>query len=188
MDPIVLADLLLASRGRLEEAARRVLTWALEHQRGRSIALWRAEKDEILLECGISLDHESIRAANDAWAANREELLAGRPVSLGNSAFVPTRTENYFVFIDGSERQGVRSFDLALTSTMGGVAARAIRSAKLPPDLPSKGEDAALEIVAALEQHEWNIARVARAKGVTRKTVYDWMRKYQIPRRRVKKS
>jgi hypothetical protein len=188
MDAIVLADLLLASRGRFDEAARRVLTWALEHQRGRSIALWRAEKEEIVLECGISLDHESIRAANDAWVANREELLAGRPVSLGHSAFVPTRTENYFVFIDGIERRGVRSLDLAMTATMGGVAARAIRSSKLPPDLSSKSEDAALDIVATLEQHEWNIARVARARGVTRKTVYDWMKKYEIPRRRVKKS
>jgi transcriptional regulator of acetoin/glycerol metabolism len=75
-----------------------------------------------------------------------------------------------------------------MTATMGGVAARAIRSSKLPADLSSKSEDAALDIVATLEQHEWNIARVARARGVTRKTVYDWMKKYEIPRRRVKKS
>jgi len=109
----------------------------------------------------MSLDHESIRAANEAWAANRKELLAGRPVSLGNYAFVPTRTENYFVFIDGSERQGVRSFDLSLTATIGGVAAMAIRNAKRPSDLSSKGEDAAKDIGATLEQHEWNISRVA---------------------------
>jgi transcriptional regulator of acetoin/glycerol metabolism len=97
--------------------------------------------------------------------------------------------ENYFVFIDGVQRRGARALDLAMTATIGGVAAKAIRAGKLPPDLPANDEEAAVQdIIATLELHEWNIARVARVKGVTRKTVYDWMKKYEIPRRRVKRS
>lgn len=37
-----------------------------------------------------------------------------------------------------------------------------------------------------LRQNDWNIARVARLEGVTRKTIYDWLEKYQIPREKVR--
>lgn len=39
-----------------------------------------------------------------------------------------------------------------------------------------------------LDRHEWNIARVARAKGVTRLTIYEQMRRWGIERRKVAKS
>jgi len=37
-----------------------------------------------------------------------------------------------------------------------------------------------------LRHNDWNIARVARLEGVTRKTIYDWLEKYEIPRERVR--
>ena len=39
-----------------------------------------------------------------------------------------------------------------------------------------------------LEQHEWNVARVARVLGVTRTTVYNRMRRQGVPRERVLKT
>jgi two-component system NtrC family response regulator len=38
-------------------------------------------------------------------------------------------------------------------------------------------------LLAALEQHEWNLARVARALGVTRPTVYARMDRLKIERK-----
>jgi transcriptional regulator of acetoin/glycerol metabolism len=42
--------------------------------------------------------------------------------------------------------------------------------------------------VALLRFNEWNIARVARIKGVTRKTIYDWLARYEIEREKVIRS
>jgi hypothetical protein len=44
------------------------------------------------------------------------------------------------------------------------------------------------QLFLLLERHEWNIARVARAKGVTRLTIYEQMRRWGIERQRVLKG
>ena len=43
-------------------------------------------------------------------------------------------------------------------------------------------------LLSALERHEWNIARVARLIGVTRRTIYLRLKRYKIDRRRVPKT
>jgi transcriptional regulator of acetoin/glycerol metabolism len=43
-------------------------------------------------------------------------------------------------------------------------------------------------LVAALDRHEWNIARVARLAGVTRRTIYLRLKRYKIDRQRVPKT
>ena len=50
------------------------------------------------------------------------------------------------------------------------------------------GEIERRRLVAALERHEWNIARVARLIGVTRRTIYLRLKRYKIDRRRVPKT
>ena len=52
----------------------------------------------------------------------------------------------------------------------------------------SGGEIERRRLLAALERHEWNIARVARLMGVTRRTVYLRLKRYKIDRRRVPKT
>jgi transcriptional regulator with GAF, ATPase, and Fis domain len=41
------------------------------------------------------------------------------------------------------------------------------------------------DLVLVLEQNDWNIARVSRALDVTRPTIYQWLERLGIPRRRV---
>src|SRR5437016_6253274 len=43
-------------------------------------------------------------------------------------------------------------------------------------------------LMAALERHEWDIARVARLIGVTRRTIYLRLKRYKIHRQRVPKT
>ena len=42
------------------------------------------------------------------------------------------------------------------------------------------------QLVHLLEQHEWNLARVARAKDVSRPTIYAWMDRLGIERKHVR--
>jgi DNA-binding NtrC family response regulator len=44
------------------------------------------------------------------------------------------------------------------------------------------------KLLLLLNRNEWNIARVARLMGVTRRTVYLRLQRYNIPRERVPKS
>jgi Bacterial regulatory protein, Fis family/GAF domain len=44
------------------------------------------------------------------------------------------------------------------------------------------------KLLLLLNRNEWNIARVARMMGVTRRTVYLRLQRYKIPRERVSKS
>lgn len=45
-----------------------------------------------------------------------------------------------------------------------------------------------VKLTLALERNEWNVSRVARLFGVTRMTVYNRMRRANVPRQRVPKS
>lgn len=44
------------------------------------------------------------------------------------------------------------------------------------------------KLLLLLNRNEWNIARVARLIGVTRRTIYLRLRRYKIPRERLRKS
>ena len=44
------------------------------------------------------------------------------------------------------------------------------------------------KLLLLLNRNEWNIARVARLMGVTRRTVYLRLQRYKIPRERVLKT
>jgi transcriptional regulator of acetoin/glycerol metabolism len=44
------------------------------------------------------------------------------------------------------------------------------------------------KLLLLLNRNEWNIARVARLMGVTRRTIYLRLERYKIPRERVRKS
>jgi hypothetical protein len=82
------------------------------------------------------------------------------------------------------------------------VVARTVAASLARPNAPGTAEPQAWDhyiertppeeierrrLVLLLERHEWNVARVARALGVTRATVYLRLRRHGIPRRRVPK-
>lgn len=55
--------------------------------------------------------------------------------------------------------------------------------------LAPRSEDRDRErLLLSLNRYEWNVSRVARDLGVTRRTIYIWMKKYGIERRRVPKG
>ncbi len=55
-------------------------------------------------------------------------------------------------------------------------------------EVPSPRDVERGQLLRLLEQHEWNIARVARLMGVTRRTIYLRLERYGIPRQRVPKG
>lgn len=169
------------------EASRRTLDWLLLHTRARSIALWRAEGDEITLEISVGADADTLACARSLWQRrDPTALAAGRPLVDESALMVATRPSDTLVYVDGVDPKTVD-----VESLVDGAAVAAVALRRGPSGMGVQASSATAlrreELVATLRLHEWNIARVARVKGVTRKTIYDWLARYEIPREHVPK-
>ncbi len=168
------------------DAALKILGWIQKHNRARSVALWREEEGELLMEISVAADEDTISGARTLWAGGRAALKAGGPLSGESQVLAPTKQAGVYVYLDGVTPKRV---DLKTTVEGAGIAALALR--RLRPGASRREMDDDLkreELIATLNLHEWNIARTARARSVTRKTIYDWMAKHKIARERVSKS
>ena len=179
------ASLLLEARGP-RDAARRTLAWLLDHTDARSIGIWRTEGEGLALELSCAVDQDTLDGAAGLWAKHSKALVAGSAAQETNHAMIPTRPPGYFVYLDGIDPKRV---DFAFVADGGAVALKALH--RSGASLPSRARSGGLhreELLATLRLHEWNLARVARVKGVSRKTIYDWLVRYDIPRERIPKS
>jgi len=183
---VEIADLLLQGSSP-REAARLILNWLLERHGARSIGLWRAEAEKgLMLELGTAIDQKTIDSARALWASDPSALETGHCVLGDREVFVPIRIAGVFVYVDGVDP---RRLDLAALADAATVAAKALqRTTTSPATSAALASTRREELVALLRFNEWNIARVARIKGVTRKTIYDWLARYEIEREKVIRS
>jgi hypothetical protein len=98
------------------------------------------------------------------------------------------------LFIDGPKVVGGSSF----MDTYAIVFANclAVRSLDPSPALanylgtltPTSDDREREKLLLSLNRYEWNLSRVARDIGVTRRTIYVWLKKFGIERRRIAKG
>jgi len=183
---IDIAGILLDSNSP-RDAASRTLAYLLQRSRARSISLWRLEEDSIALEMSVDADEDTIRGARTLWGSSRAAGAdPGASVRGERSILVPTHgVSDSWAYLDGVD-PGTVGVDQ--TSTGAAVAVKALRRTRVGggrmEDFQALRRE---ELIATLNLYEWNIARVSRAKGVTRKTIYDWLGKLNIPRQYVPK-
>jgi hypothetical protein len=105
------------------------------------------------------------------------------------------------LYVDSQEPHFCDAHDLDRLSKFSRIVAKSVRDHDAPGGPPGGGdswesylertpvEDMEREkLLLLLNRNEWNIARVARMMGVTRRTVYLRLQRYNIPRERVPKS
>jgi GAF domain-containing protein len=155
-----------------------------------------------------SHERESLEAGETLYVPERDadrrlSRLAGRnlPVSL---AVVPVRVQDVLVallYVDSGDPHFCAPHDLERLPKLSRILAKAVSDATdAPGPAPrSGGWEAYLErtpvehmerekLLLLLNRNEWNIARVARLMGVTRRTIYLRLQRYNIPRERVAKT
>ena len=119
-------------------------------------------------------------------------------------AIVPVFEEDdllALLYVDSLEPHFCDSHDLGRLSKFSRIIAKAVTENATPGDARGSGEawEAYLErtpvedmerekLLLLLNRNEWNIARVARLMGVTRRTIYLRLQRYNIPRERVPKG
>ena len=150
--------------------------------------------------------HEAFRKGEtlyvaDCAAERRVTLPADRPVP-ASFVIVPVLQEEQLLallYVDSQEPHFCDNHDLERLAKFSRIVAKAVTDTVVPhrssPDAwetyleRTPVEDMEREkLLLLLNRNEWNIARVARMMGVTRRTVYLRLQRYNIPRERVPKS
>jgi hypothetical protein len=187
MDLTHFAALLMDADGP-RDAAERTLRWLKEQYRARAVALWHLDSDRgLVLDLSVGVDDKALEGAKELAARDPDRMARQEPIVDGGRILVPTRPKGSYLYLDGID---ARRLNLSVAAEGATVAFNALKRADSPVTYRGRnhGDLFRDELIATLRLHEWNVARVARVKGVTRKTVYDWLDKYAIPREHVRRS
>lgn len=180
----------------LEETLRVVVTQARATRGGVFTA---QESPELLAGCGVT--QEMLDRVRDAWIREREKLEDGRPICGGCWSVWPVESRQgaLLVYVAAETSLHVSPVREAITGAAALLATAVHADSATEGTVIEEAVDRFLEVTSReaierrqlmtlLNRHEWNIARVARALGCNRVTVYKRMRRLGVPRLRVCRS
>jgi transcriptional regulator with GAF, ATPase, and Fis domain len=153
---------------------------------------------------GDSLRQGQTVYVGDCEAERRISLPSAERPGPASFAVVPVFDEETLVallYVDSGEPHFCDSHDLERLSKFSRILAKAVTESSSPVEAGQTSEawQSYLErtpvedmerekLLLLLNRNEWNIARVARLMGVTRRTIYLRLQRYGIPRERVPKT
>ena len=186
-----LASVLVAQAPR--QQASNVLSFLVNRARAGGGALLTFRDHSLVLFCSTpDLEAASVVRAWGAWDAHRARIESGETIQTPDQVLAPLKDEGTLVGL--LHLDAPQGFDASLLSTFGLVLAKAVQSdltGERPlavseiVDVPEQSKD---RLVSLLHRNEWNIARVARVMGVTRRTIYLRLKRYGIDRQVVPRS
>ena len=151
---------------------------------------------------------DSLRQGEIVYVSDRANERRLGPLSHDSSgpasfAVVPVFDDEALVallYVDSEETHFCDGHDLERLGKFSRIIAKAVTDSAAPaPVVPAESWESYLErtpvedmerekLLLLLNRNEWNIARVARLMGVTRRTVYLRLQRYGIPRERVPRT
>lgn len=172
----------------------RVLSRLLEHAKasGGAVVVPGQDSPRVLVARNVALPN--LEGLPTLWERHEKSLRAGRLAGRDGQRVLP--------LLDGTDLVGAiylegLAVDPQRIKGFQDVLARAVLAATDPEALRAFGADllgvgverSKREItLASLRQHEWNISRVARELGLTRRTIYLRLTRWGIVRERVPKT
>ena len=173
-------------------------------------AVFRAGERGLGLFASSGLDQSALDHAALGWKEAADRLRRGEivvtkgavPDDPGWRALAPILAGHRIVgllYLDGNGRDFLGDAGCRRLMKFTAILARALEAPPPPRGVPARGweRDPGAEaanagpregLLALLERNEWNIARVARILGVTRRTIYLRLARYGLPREKVRKS
>jgi len=166
----------------------------LEHAKatGGAVVVPGHESPRVLVARNVAL--QNLEGLPTLWQRHEKSLRAGRSTGRDGQRVLPLLDGSDLigaVYVEGEETnpEKVKAFQPILS--------RAVLAATDPEALRAFGADllgvgverSKREItLASLRQHEWNISRVARELGLTRRTIYLRLTRWGVARERVPKA
>jgi transcriptional regulator of acetoin/glycerol metabolism len=146
--------------------------------------------DEELMTFAGEVPLARLAALQHLWKAEGKTLRAGQPVSGDGQGVVPLMDGRQLIgllLIEGGERaEPQAACVVALAAALKAGRDETARFVDL--ETITDAEIERQRLLVALQRNEWNISRVARLFGVTRRTIYLRLARHNIPRRRVPKT
>src|SRR6185503_21268251 len=173
--------------------------------KARGAAVFALDGDRLTLFTGRGFDVAAIATVQNAWADHRDKLQNGEVLrqSEGRTASVvaPLMDGGNIVallYLDAGSDTDWHSLDASSLTAFGVAIAQAVIAAASGAPEPSPvqaylsqtsdDEIARERLLLLLVQNEWNISRVARLMGVTRRTIYLRLQRHNIVREKVRKT
>ncbi|HEY7509497.1 MAG TPA: helix-turn-helix domain-containing protein [Vicinamibacteria bacterium] len=198
-----LAALLVAGDPR--GAADRILAFLLSLNKARGAAVFALDGDRLTLFTGRGFELEAVTTVQNAWTSQRDKLEKGEILrqsdARASSVVVPLMDEGTVVallYLDVAAETEWKSLDASSLTAFGVAIAQAVIAASSGAPEPSPvqaylsqtsdDEIARERLLLLLVQNEWNISRVARLMGVTRRTIYLRLQRHNIVREKVRKT
>jgi len=167
--------------------------------RARRGALFSCGPDGVTLVTSRSLDQQALEIVRALWPN------APRPITVGSAFFgvdvgraymvLPCLAPDILGLLYVETAGPMPRIAAGHLSTFSGVLGRALRELAAPaqggaaPTAETPSEDAErANLVVMLERNEWNVSRVARLLGVTRMTIYNRLRRLNVPRERLPRA
>jgi hypothetical protein len=162
------------------------------------------DRGELKLKGGVGVDQECLDRVHSSWATAAAELREGRPRWCGSWCVWPCATPGglVLVYLAGAALRLAQ-----VRQTVGGIARLLAllvgESHKPGTDEPSRAAQTAVDVflrnasaeeverrqlTILLHESDWNIAKAARTRGVTRVTVYKWLRRLGVERLKVRRG
>jgi DNA-binding protein Fis len=175
------------------QKADRILGYLVAEAQARGGAVLGIEDGKLVpfVTRGVALD--DLTGIRSQWLGVQPTLAEGRACSIKKSLLAP--------LLEGGELAGAlylldpKSFEEKDSELLRALLAKALKS---PLGVPREVAGYLTTVSAAemerqhlwllLQRNEWNIARVARLMGLSRRTVYLRLRRYGIPREKVPKT
>ena len=198
-----LAALLVAGDPR--GAADRILAFLVSLNKARGAAVFALDGDRLTLFTGRGFDLEAVPTVQNAWTVHRDKLQSGEILresdGRARSVVAPLTDDDEVIallYLDVSADTDWKSLDTSSLTAFGVAIAQAVIAAASGAPEPSPvqaylsqtsdDEIARERLLLLLVQNEWNISRVARLMGVTRRTIYLRLQRHNIIREKVRKT
>jgi hypothetical protein len=186
-----------------------LLTTARTIADARGIAAFARAQGELKLALSIELDQSTLDAASLLWARHREALASGQtvPVVVGSGVAhgLPVRSGDHLVGLLVATTAGPLTPEAAKSlADLATLAASALQApdpavSPVPAQMPAPQSAIAAylgrtpaedvlrdQMLGLLTANEWNIARVARLLGITRRTVYQRLERWGLERVKIR--
>ena len=174
--------------------ATRLLGRLMEHTRASAGAVLVPSDQDLRVFVSRQASLERLSQGRSAVAAHRFLLQRGESVSADGITLLPLMGETGLlgvVLLEGGAHN-MEGTDLILTAIVAAVVV-AMSPRPLSGDLDQfvgirSDEVERHRLIELLKRNEWNLARVARVLGVTRRSVYMRLKRYDIARQKVPKT
>jgi hypothetical protein len=178
----------------------RLLAGVVARFAARHVALFSADQGRLRLVASSAANQASLDRAGVIWQQKQGTLEAGKPVieeSTGGTlaaVAIPVAAPEGLLYVEADKLPALAPEPSEL-QRLAELAAIGLRepgpgSSRASSYLRQASEDDLLrdKLLLSLQEHEWNIARVARLLGVTRRTIYLRLERWGIERRKVVKT